>query len=73
MQNSIMLTTAGLANNLRYSFHRVSRQFTRNKFFFSIPNWYKVPNEIISAKNVNQFKNIYDKHFDLLNKKEITT
>jgi hypothetical protein len=33
----------------------------------------KLPNEIISALTVNRFKNRYNKHFDLLNKKEIAT
>ena len=36
-------------------------------------HWNKLPNEIISANNVNQFKNNYDKHCILLNKKEIAT
>ena len=69
----------GPANNLRGPNHRLARQFTKNnrrEHFFSnriVPHWNKLPNEIISAKNVNQFKNNYDKHCILLNKKEIAT
>jgi hypothetical protein len=32
-----------------------------------------LPNEIISAKTVNQLKNRYNEHFNLLNIKEIAT
>jgi hypothetical protein len=32
-----------------------------------------LPNEIISAETVNQFKNRYDNQLDLLNKKEFAS
>jgi hypothetical protein len=59
--------TEGPANSVRGLNHRLSSQVTNSKVrsnFFSnrvVSIWNKTPNEIRKAKNVNGFKNAYDK------------
>lgn len=71
--NSINLD--GPANAIRGPKHRISRQLTKHcdpryNFFSNriVPMWNKLDNEIVNAKTVNRFKNMFD--MDLKSKKK---
>ena len=56
------------ASHIRGANHRLERQFTnseiRNQFLSNriVPHWNNLPNEVVSAKSINGFKNKLDKY-----------
>ena len=66
LTNSLRIT--GPAGSIRGEKHRLSRQFTKNfdqrgNFFTNrvVTIWNSLPEHVIKAKSINEFKNRYDK------------
>ena len=59
--SSLKERTRGHALKLQKPRHRTHR---RNKFFSSrvVDHWNRLPEHVVASKNVNMFKNKYDKH-----------
>ncbi len=78
-QQMSSIKAAGPAGGTRGSSHRLNRQFTncmqRKNFFTNrvVPNWNRLPNELVSALSVNQFKNKYDRYIEEISNKKRST
>ena len=66
----------GPASSIRGMKHRIKRQSTncpaRENFFINriVPDWNKLPSEIINAETTNKFKNKYDEFVIIKNNKK---
>ena len=69
--SSLRERTRGHALKLQKPRHRTHK---RNKFFSSrvVDQWNKLPEHVVMSKNVNMFKNKYDKHMSLVSKRGST-
>jgi hypothetical protein len=63
------LKSSGPAGGIRGNSHRILRQLikncpARNNFFTNrvVKNWNSLPEQVIAARTVNSFKNLYDIH-----------